>query len=179
MDEAYYEYAIDSKGKEYPDSLTYRHETSHPLLITLRTFSKIYGLAGLRVGYAMADCAIVDYMNRVRRPFNINRVAQAAAVASLQDAAHVDQSRDIAHHGTRTMVEVMTKLGLKAYPSLTNFTLVDMGKPVDNIYRQLLNFGIVVRPLGAWGLPDQLRISVGTSEGIDSVMTTLSKVLES
>ena len=179
MDEAYYEYAIDSEGKEYPNSLTYRHEASHPLLITLRTFSKIYGLAGLRVGYAMADCAIVDYMNRVRRPFNINRVAQAAAAASLQDSAHVEQSRVIAHQGTRTMVELMTNLGLRAYPSLTNFTLVDMGKPVDSIYRQLLNLGIVVRPLGPWGLPDHLRISVGTSEEIDSVITTLSKVLES
>jgi histidinol-phosphate aminotransferase len=77
------------------------------------------------------------------------------------------------------MVELMTNLGLKAYPSLTNFTLVDLGKPVDSIYRQLLNLGIVVRPLGPWGLPDHLRISVGTSEEIDSVIATLSKVLES
>lgn len=106
-------------------------------------------------------------------------MAQAAAAASLQDSAHVEQSRVVAHQGTRTMVELMTNLGLKAYPSLTNFTLVDLGKPVDSIYRQLLNLGIVVRPLGPWGLPDHLRISVGTSEEIDSVIATLSKVLES
>ncbi|SVB41618.1 uncharacterized protein METZ01_LOCUS194472, partial [marine metagenome] len=101
VDEAYHEYAIGRQGMEYPDSISYKSTSFRPLLITLRTFSKIYGLAGLRVGYAVANPDIIDYMNRVRRPFNINRVAQAAASASLEDTTHLAQSREIARSGTR------------------------------------------------------------------------------
>ncbi len=178
-DEAYYEYANGRPGMEYPDSTTYRTAVGSPLLITLRTFSKIYGLAGLRVGYAIADSGIIDYINRVRRPFNINRVAQAAAAASLADSTHVEKSRSAAQSGASTMVKALTSLGLKAYPSLTNFTLVDLGKPADPVYRMLLDRGIVVRPLGPWGLPEHLRISVGTPKDIDTVIATISEVLKS
>ena len=179
VDEAYHEYAIGRQGMEYPDSISYKSTSFLPLLITLRTFSKIYGLAGLRVGYAVANPGIIDYMNRVRRPFNINRVAQAAASASLEDTTHLAQSREIARSGTRRMVKAMTEIGLKAYPSLTNFTLLDLGRPVDSVYRMLLKRGIVVRPLGPWGLPNHLRISVGTSKEIDSVIATISEVVKS
>ena len=175
VDEAYHEFAIAADVVDYPNSLDYRSHRS--LLITLRTFSKIYGLAGLRVGYGISTPAIIDYMNRIRRPFNVNSVAQAAATAALDDAEHIERSRRAAHEGIPAIIAAVAALGLTGYPSLGNFVLVDVERDATTVYDRLLRLGVIVRPMGAWGLPTHLRVSVGTPEQTVRVIAALTAVL--
>ena len=161
VDEAYHEFAMAADGVDYPSSPDYRSERS--LLVTLRTFSKIYGLAGLRVGYGISTPAIIDYMNRIRRPFNVTTVAQAAAVAALDDWQHVERSNRSAREGIPLIIDAVTRLGLTAYSSLGNFVLIDVGRDATTVYERLLRRGVIVRPLGAWGLPTHLRASIRDS----------------
>jgi histidinol-phosphate aminotransferase len=175
VDEAYHEFAIDAGVEDYPNSLD--HRSDRALLITMRTFSKIYGLAGLRVGYGISLPAIIDYMNRIRRPFNVNSVAQAAAVAALDDTEHIERSRKAAHEGIPAIIEAMVALGFRAYPSLGNFVLIDVRQDATPVYERLLRRGVIVRPMGPWGLPAHLRVSVGTPEQTARVIGTLTEVL--
>ena len=175
VDEAYHEFAMAADGVDYPSSLDYRSERS--LLVTLRTFSKIYGLAGLRVGYGISTPAIIDYMNRIRRPFNVTTVAQAAAVAALDDWQHVERSNRSAREGIPLIIDAVTRLGLTAYSSLGNFVLIDVGRDATTVYERLLRRGVIVRPLGAWGLPTHLRASIGTPAQTQRVIAALTEVL--
>jgi len=175
VDEAYHEYAIASDA-DYPRSASYQSET-RPQLLTLRTFSKIYGMSGLRVGYGIGDPRVIDYMNRVRRPFNVNRVAQAAAVAALDDTDHVAQSAAAARSGIAALTAALTEVGVRPYPSLGNFLLVDVGREATAVYDLLLREGVIVRPMAAWGIPQHLRISVGTPEQTVRVTDALKRVL--
>ena len=175
VDEAYHEFAIAADVVDYPNSLDYRSDKLH--LITLRTFSKIYGLAGLRVGYGISTPAIIDYMNRIRRPFNVNSVAQAAATAALDDVEHVERSRKAAHEGIPAIIAAMATIGFTGYPSLGNFVLVDVDRDATTVYDRLLHLGVIVRPMGAWGLPTHLRVSVGTPEQTVRVIAALTEVL--
>jgi histidinol-phosphate aminotransferase len=174
VDEAYHEYAVIA-GADYPQSQRYRAD--RPNTITLRTFSKIYGLAGLRVGYGLCDARIADVINRVRRPFNVNSVAQAAALAALDDDAHVRTSADAAARGIPMLSEAVEGLGLRAYPSLGNFVLVDVARDTGPVYQALLARGVIVRPMAAWGLPRCVRISVGTPAETERVAAALRDVL--
>jgi len=160
VDEAYHEYATRAAA-DYPHAQSYLNET-RPLIVNLRTFSKIYGLAGLRVGYAVCDARIADYINRVRRPFNVNSVAQAAALAAIDDGEHVERSSAAAIEGIAMLHDAATAAGARAYPSLGNFVLVDVGRESAPIHDALQRAGVIVRPMAAWGLPRCLRISVGT-----------------
>ena len=174
MDEAYHEYAVRMTD-DYPRSQAYRAD--RPQIITLRTFSKIYGLAGLRVGYGICDRRVAEVINRVRRPFNVSAVAQVAALAALDDNDHVDRSAAAAAEGIPLLSAAASELGLRAYPSLGNFVLVDVGRDSAPVYQALLERGVIVRPMGAWGLPTCLRISVGTPAESARVATTLRAVL--
>ena len=164
IDEAYHEYAA-ALDPAYASSQPYRRGRAS--LVTLRTFSKIYGLAGLRVGYGVCDPRVATQIDRVRRPFNVSSIAQAAAVAALDDAAHVERSCHAARVGMAALAAGLGAVGLRALPSLGNFALVDLGgREAGPIYQALLARGVIARPMGAWGLPRHLRISLGRDEEI-------------
>jgi histidinol-phosphate aminotransferase len=170
MDEAYFEYA---DAPDYPDSLELRKLRER--LVVCRTFSKIYGLASLRVGYAVASPTIIDYMNRVRAPFNVSALAQAAATAALDDAAHVQTARALNIEQRRRLTEALTALGLTVAPSQANFVLVDVKRPARAVYEALLKKGVIVRPFGS--LPRSLRVTVGTERENERFLKALSEVL--
>ena len=170
MDEAYIEYA---DAPDFPDSLQLRGLRER-LLVT-RTFSKIYGLAGLRVGYAVGPARLVDYMNRVRAPFNVSGVAQAAAIAALSDTEHLENSRSHNLRERERLTRELTRLGLRVAPSHANFVLADVGRPARPVYDALLRRGVIVRPFG--NLPTSLRITVGTSSENSRFLESLAEVL--
>jgi histidinol-phosphate aminotransferase len=176
MDEAYHEYAV-GMDPDYPQSAPYRRPGG-PLLVTMRTFSKIYGMAGLCVGYAIADRRMVDYLDRVRRPFNVSSIAQAAALAALDDDEHVQRSLAAARDGIAELRRAIASLGLTAYPSLGNFVLADVGRDSAPVYEALLREGVIVRPMAAWGLPRCIRISIGNREQTARVVAALTTVLD-
>ena len=171
IDEAYYEYA-STAPIDYGRSLARRDR--RPMLLTLRTFSKIYGLAGLRVGYAIGRPELIALIERVRRPFNLNLVAQEAALAALGDDDHARASAELASEQIVAIRTRASELGLVAYPSAGNFVLVDVGRDAGEVYTAMLERGVIVRPMQAWGLPTCLRISVGTSEQTERAMETLT-----
>ncbi len=172
-DEAYFEYA---SAKDYPDAQQYLGKRAR--MVTLRTFSKIYGLAGLRVGYALASAEIVDYVNRIRLPFNVSSVAQAAALAALDDGVHVARARQGNDVELPRLSAALGKLGLEVYPSQTNFVLVGFGaRDGRQLYGALLRKGVIVRPLNAYGLPHHLRITVGTADENARLVRALEELL--
>ena len=156
LDEAYYEFV---EADDYPQSL--RRLNHAPLLIT-RTFSKAYGLAGLRVGYGFAQPSIIRALDAVREPFNVNRLAQVAACAALEDEAFLERTKRTAQEGRRHLTAELVRLGLRVVPSVTNFLLVELGPDAAQIARCLLEQGIIVREMSAWKLAGHLRITVGT-----------------
>jgi len=170
MDEAYLEYADAS---DYPDSLELRGLRER--LLVCRTFSKIYGLASLRVGYAIASPAIIDYMNRVRAPFNVSSLAQAAAAAALDDQDHVQTARALNQKERKRLTETLTARGLDVAPSQANFILVDVKRPARAVYDALLTKGVIVRPFAS--LPSALRVTLGTERENDRFLSALSEVL--
>jgi histidinol-phosphate aminotransferase len=174
IDEAYHEYACEADA-DYPKSQDYAKD--RPLLVTLRTFSKIYGLAGMRVGYGICSPKVADYLNRLRRPFNVNLVAQAAACASLADTSHVEKSAKLAKSGIAVFRAAADELGIVAYPSLGNFLLLDVGEKAAEIHEGLLRDGVITRPMAVWGLASHIRISVGTEEQNARAVAALRKQL--
>lgn len=170
VDEAYFEYA---DAADYPNCLELRGLRER--LIVLRTFSKIYGLAALRVGYAVAPAEMVDYMNRVRAPFNVSTPGQAAALAALSDVEHVAKSVSQNRLERARVTTALAGMGLRVAPSQANFVYVDTGRPARPIYDQLLLRGVIVRPFGA--LPSSLRVTVGTAPENDRFLGALRQVL--
>jgi histidinol-phosphate aminotransferase len=158
MDEAYFEFVDDP---QYPDSLA--AQGASRLLITLRTFSKIYGLAGLRLGFGVADPALVEVMNRVRQPFNVSSLAQVAALAALDDHAHVARTRQCNREGMVFLRGECARLGLEYVPSWANFLLIRVGNG-KRVYEALLHEGVIVRPMMVYGFPEHVRVSIGTAE---------------
>ena len=173
MDEAYFEYVDDP---DYPDTLEY-HKSGKSIL-TVRTFSKIYGLAGLRLGYGVADEKIVSQMHRVRHPFNVSSVAQAAGLAAIDDEEHIKKSREINLEGLKYLSSELDKMGLKYAPSFTNFILVDFEKDPMPFYNDLLKEGVIVRPVAGYGLKTHLRVSIGLKEENERFIESLRKVLK-
>jgi histidinol-phosphate aminotransferase len=159
VDEAYTEYA---RAADYPDATALFGERER--LIVLRTFSKIHGLAALRVGYAIAPEELIDLIHRVRLAFNVNAVGQAAARAALADAAHVERSRRLNAEQLVALEAALVRLGLDVLPSQANFLLVDLGgRDARAVYDGLLRRGVIVRPMRSYGLESHLRITVGTA----------------
>jgi len=173
VDEAYFEYA---RAADYPNALEHLGERQRTL--TLRTFSKIYGLAGLRVGYAVGPTSLIEYLHRVRLAFNVGSIGQAAAIAALDDTAHLTRSRAANATELPSLVAALEKLGLKVLPSQTNFLLVDFGaREGKKIYDALLRKGVIVRSMGPYGLPHHLRITIGKPHENQRLCASLAEVL--
>jgi histidinol-phosphate aminotransferase len=170
VDEAYFEYA---NASDYPDALSLRH--LHERLVVLRTFSKAYGLAGLRLGYAVAPAELCDYINRVRAPFNANSLAQVAALAALRDEAHLEHCIQLNTEQRERTAAALTDRGLKVVPSQANFVLVELGRPAAPVFEALLDEGVITRLVPP--LPQALRISVGTPSETDRLLRAMEKVL--
>lgn len=172
LDEAYFEYA-DTPG--YSRSIDLVREGRNVLV--LRTFSKIYGLAGLRMGYGVARPEILAAIERLRHPFNTSRLAQAGAMAALDDHEHVRQSLEMNRAGLEKLSRGLEELGVKFVPSVTNFVLVDVGVEGKTVADALLRLGVVVRPMRWMGLPRAIRVTVGTPEEIRKFLAALAQVL--
>jgi histidinol-phosphate aminotransferase len=172
VDEAYFEYVEDP---DYPDSLLYQ-QRGRPLL-TLRTFSKLYGLAGLRIGYGVAAKEIIDLMQRVRQPFNVNAPAQWAALAALDDTEHVRRSLETNRLGMEYLRKELAALGLGQVPSCANFILVRVGNGND-VFERLVRHGVIVRPVGVYEFPEYIRVTVGTMSENRRFIEALKKVLK-
>jgi len=157
-DDAYAEYVTDP---DYPRTLDYLKPDR--LLVTLRTFSKIYGLAGLRIGYGVGPAELVAALERIRQPFNVNVLAQVAALAALDDDDHVERSRRVNREGMLFLEGEFTRLGLAYVPSQANFVLVRVGAGAE-ICERLLRRAVIVRPMGGYGFPEHVRVTVGTAE---------------
>ncbi len=155
LDEAYNEYL---QASDRFDSTAWVKRFAN--LVVSRTFSKAYGLAGLRIGYAIAQPALTDLLNRVRHPFNVNSLAQAAALAALGDAAFLAQSDELNRSGMQALEQGFERLGLPYVPSKANFVLVKVGAGA-RVYQELLKRGVIVRPVTNYGLPEWLRVTVG------------------
>jgi histidinol-phosphate aminotransferase len=173
FDEAYYEYVTH---EDYPQTLKYVHEGRN--VIVCRTFSKIYGLAGLRVGYGIAKPELVEVMNKVRQPFNVSMVAQSAARASLKDKAHVEKSIKVNTEGKKYLYSELGKIGLDYTPSEANFILIHLDRPGPAVMKELLKHGVIVRPLVGYELPNSIRVTIGTREQNERFITCLKIVLE-
>jgi histidinol-phosphate aminotransferase len=172
LDEAYFEYADDP---DYPDGVRWVRE-GRPVAV-LRTFSKVYGLAGLRVGYGVAAPEVVEAVDIVREPFNSNVPGQAAALAALEDEDHVRRTVDLAHAERERLARALRERGHRVLPSLANFLFVDVGRDAAAVYRDLVAQGVVVRPLRAYGFDTALRISIGSPEENGRLLTALDAVL--
>jgi histidinol-phosphate aminotransferase len=172
VDEAYIEY-VDRA--DYPDASQWL--AKYPNLIVTRTFSKVYGLASLRIGYGLSHPDVADLLNRVRQPFNANSLAMAAALAALEDSAFVNRSVEVNRAGMVQLTAGFEQLGLDYIPSVGNFVTVDLGRPADEIDQKLLGAGCITRPIAAYGLPHHLRITVGRADENARLLSALGKVV--
>jgi histidinol-phosphate aminotransferase len=168
VDEAYCEFA---RRKDFPRSIEWLDK--RPGTVVLRTFSKIYGLAGLRVGYGIGDRETVGFLSRARHPFNVNRLAEVAALAALGDEEHVRKTLEVNAKGIEYLDRELSALGLEVIPSDANFILV---RGSADTYEELLQTGVIVRPMKGFGLSEYLRISVGTPEENERVVKALIKL---
>jgi histidinol-phosphate aminotransferase len=172
LDEAYQEYA---DAEDFPQSLELVHE--RPRTVVLRTFSKAYGLAGLRCGYGFASAEVVDYLNRVRQPFNVNSLALAGALAALDDEAFLEHVVAVNREGKAWLAAELASRGLTPVDTQANFLLVEFGRQTLPIYQALMRQGVIVRPMGGYGLPTCLRITVASPEGNQRIIDALDAVL--
>ena len=172
VDEAYIEFVRDQncvKSFEYLDNKT--------PLITLRTFSKAYGLAGLRIGYGVMPMEIADILNRIRLPFNTNSLAQAGAGAALDDKIFLEKVISLIHEGLDFLYDALDSLGINYFPTQTNFFLIDVRKDADEIYENMLRQGVIVRSMKSYGYPNYIRINVGLHEENVKFLKALEKSL--
>ena len=172
LDEAYIEY---TQGTDFANGMDWL--SSNPNLIVTRTFSKIYGLAGLRCGYGVSSPLIADYLNRVRQPFNVNNLAIVAAHAALDDKDFLSQSVSMNQAGLAQLSSAFDKMNLDYLPSMGNFITVDLGRPAGAIYEGLLREGVIVRPVANYNLPNHLRITISRQEENNQVIAALQKVI--
>ena len=177
LDEAYIEYVADAGAADSrcPDGVALLRR--YPNLVVTRTFSKAWGLAGCRVGYAVANEQVTDVLNRVREPFNVNSLAMAAARAVLDDSDYLERSRQLNSAGMEQLVAGVKALGLDFIPSAGNFLTVEFSGDSGVIYQDLLREGVIVRPIGVYGMPRHLRISIGLESENAKLLAALEKVL--
>jgi len=170
IDEAYCEFA---QRADFPDSVAITRQ--RPGTIVLRTFSKIYGLAGMRVGYGVADTELAGYLQRARHPFNVSRLAEVAALAAVDDPEHAERTRDNNTAGIDFLTRELRVLGHEVWPSDANFVLARTG---PGYYDRLLRLGVIVRPLQGFGMPEFIRISIGTPEENQRLVKALQQIAE-
>lgn len=173
LDEAYYEFASDVPG--FPNALDYV-QAGLPV-VCLRTFSKAYGLAGIRVGYGFSSAEIIDGLERARAPFNVNSLAQAAAVAALADQDHVRRTVETNRAGMKRLVKCLESHGAGTCESFGNFVFADLDRPSADVFQGLLQRGIVIRGGEMFGTPNCVRITVGTDEEVTACCSALDEVL--
>jgi histidinol-phosphate aminotransferase len=147
-------------------------------IITLRTFSKAYGLAGLRIGYGIMSEELAHYLNKVRQPFNVNSLALAAACAALDDEEHLSKTLNLVSDGLRFLYTELDRMGISYIPSQSNYLMILLGEHCQRIYEALLHEGVIVRPLNSFGYDDHIRVTVGTPEENERFVKSLEKTLE-
>jgi histidinol-phosphate aminotransferase len=174
IDEAYFEYAQDLFAG-YVSASDWLRE--FPNLIVTRTFSKAYGLAGLRVGYGISSAEVSDFLNRVRQPFNVNSMAMAGAMAALADKAHLDNGIRVNREGLAQYEAAFETMGLNWIPTAGNFISVDLQCDGREVFNQLLHEGVITRAVDNYGMPSFLRITVGTADENTRCIEALKKVL--
>ena len=172
LDEAYHDYALEHGC---PDGTQWL--ARFPNLVVARTFSKAYGLAGLRVGYALSHPDVADLLNRVRQPFNVSVPGLAAASAALDDTAHLQATLEVNRAGLARLRAGLSALGIDVLPAAGNFLLCDFRRPVGPVNEALLRRGVIVRPVGNYALPNHLRITVGTPGQNERLLAALAAVL--
>ncbi len=175
LDEAYYEFAKEKK--DYPDSIGFLLG-SFSNLIVVRTFSKAYGLSGLRIGYGVTSPNIAYALNKVREPFNVNLLAQSAAIAALDDKVHLKKSLAMVSEGRKFLSRGLRSLGANVVDTATNFILADLGRDSGVVHEKLLRKGIIIRPMGSWGLKTFIRVTIGKPAENKRFMRTLGQVLK-
>jgi histidinol-phosphate aminotransferase len=173
LDEAYGDFVEDVS---YPNGLDYIKERKQ--VIVLRTFSKVYGLAGLRIGYALGKEDLVDCLYQVRDPFPVHRLAQVAALAALKDEAHAIRSIQLVYEGKRYLYKELDRMGLSYVPSQANFIFVDSGKDSEEVFQALLKEGIIIRPGKIWGYPTFARVTVGRTDDNRRFIKAFKKILK-
>ncbi|WP_413301182.1 histidinol-phosphate transaminase [Bacillus sp. 1P10SD] len=172
FDSAYSHFATN---EDYTNGLEFVR--SDDPIIVLQTFSKIYGLAGVRVGFGVAPESIIQSILHVKEPFNVNSLAQAAAAAAITDKEHVNQSKQVNTKGREQLYNALTELGIKYTKSMSNFILIEFGAYAKEVYQQLLALGVIVRYGDTWGLPGHIRISIGTEEENTILIEAISSIL--
>ena len=172
LDEAYGDFVEDAF---YPNGLDYIREKRQ--LIVLRTFSKVYGLAGLRIGYALGREDLVDCLYKVRDPFPVHRLAQVAAVAALNDEDHAIKSIQLVYEGKRYLYKELDRLGLSYVPSQANFIFIDFEKDSEEIFQVLLRGGVIIRPGKIWGYPTFARVTIGRMDDNRRFIKALKKIM--
>ena len=172
LDEAYFEYVCE---ENYPDGVELFRRFDN--LIVTRTFSKAYGLASLRIGYAVSHPDIADLMNRVRQPFNVNSMSLAAAVVALDDQAHVEQAVQANKQGMAQLTSACNDLGLGFIESVGNFLTIDFARDAMPVYNALLAEGVIVRPIGVYEMPNHLRVTIGTQTENERFIESLNRIL--
>ncbi len=177
LDEAYFEFADgDPVAEDYPNGIELARE--YPNLIVTRTFSKAYGLAGLRVGYSISDSQIADALNRVRQPFNVNSLALKAAEIAVTDVEYLEKGLKLNSKGMRKLIAAFEKMNLSYIPSVANFICVNVGENAMNVYDDLLYQGVIVRSVVNYEMPEYLRVTIGTEKENDRFITALQKALK-
>jgi len=169
FDEAYFEFP-----ESPPDTLKYVREGRN--VCVLRTFSKIHGLAALRVGYGLASKGVATLLQKARQPFNVNSIAQAGALAALADTSHIEKTRSVNRAGMAFYENALAERGLEFVPSFANFLLIKTGDG-DRVFRDMLKQGVIVRAMSGYKLPDWVRISIGTEEQNQRCLEVLDSVL--
>jgi histidinol-phosphate aminotransferase len=173
LDEAYGDFVDDPS---YPDGLDYIKRGAQ--VIVLRTFSKVYGLAGLRVGYALGREDLVDCLYQVRDPFPVHRLAQVAALAALKDRDHRDKSVRLIHEGRRYLYKELDRMGLFYVPSQANFVFIDFGRDSEEVFQSLLREGVIIRPGKIWNYPTFARVTVGRMGDNQRFIKALKKIFK-
>ncbi len=176
IDEAYAEYVTVSDFPDYPDCTQWLEDC--PNLLVTRTFSKIFGLAGLRVGYGVSSPELADYLNRVRQPFNVNSLALVAAKVALDDESHLRLSREMNQAGLSYFKDACKSRGLSYIPSAGNFLAIDFSRPAQDLFEAMMQQGVIVRPIANYGMPDFLRVTIGTEDENRRFIEVLDRVLE-
>lgn len=172
IDEAYHEFV---RNKDYESAVKYLREGRENVLV-LRTFSKAYGLAGLRIGYGVGSKNVIDVLNKVRQPFNVNAVAQEAALSALNDTEHINKTVKLTEDGKKFLYREFTKMGLKFVKSYSNFVLVNVGDG-KRVFKKLLKKGIIVREMSVYGFPEYIRVTIGKMNELKRFIKALKEVL--
>ena len=171
IDEAYFDFVEE---RDYPNGLDY---ISSNRVIVARSFSKSYGLAGLRIGYGVSNPNIIKYMESAREPFNVNRLAQVASLAALKDKKFLSKTKEMTREGRRFLYSGFKKLGLRYVPSVTNFVLFEVGNDAGQICKKLLKKGVIVRNMKAWGMDTFIRVTVGREKENKRFIKELRKII--